>query len=175
MVGDLPAGVLQQVALVSATMHDPDIVFLDEPTAGVTPHARSRFWELIACIAKAGKTVFVTTHYMDEAEQCGRVALMRAGELIALGSPASLKAGTFPEPLFELTPAKGAPRDWQQMLGAQPFVKEMTTFGMRSHVVVSDPTLFLSYVNIHLPGCEQRRIEPSLEDVFIRVVEGSGR
>ncbi|MFH1875056.1 MAG: ABC transporter ATP-binding protein, partial [Pseudomonadota bacterium] len=91
MVKDLPAGVMQQVALVAATIHNPEIVFLDEPTAGVTPHARSKFWELINKLSNAGKTVFVTTHYMDEAEQCGRVALMRSGELIALGSPAELK------------------------------------------------------------------------------------
>ncbi len=175
MVADLPAGVLQQVALVSATMHDPQIVFLDEPTAGVTPHARSRFWELIGKMSEAGKTVFVTTHYMDEAEQCGRVALMRSGELIALGSPAELKESTFPEPLFELSPSTDAGAGWQAALRSQKFCKELETFGMHYHVLADAPAAFESYVARELPEFSHKRINPSLEDVFIRLVEGRER
>lgn len=97
LVKDLPGGIKQQVSLVSAVLHDPEIVFLDEPTAGVSPAFRQRFWNLIRELAREGKTVFVTTHYMDEAEQCGRIALMRSGELIALDSPLGLKQKSFPD------------------------------------------------------------------------------
>lgn len=96
MVRDLSGGVKQQVSLVASLLHDPDVVFLDEPTAGVSPAYRQRFWGLIRELAKAHKTVFVTTHYMDEAEQCDRIALMRSGELIALDSPENLKKQSFP-------------------------------------------------------------------------------
>lgn len=94
---DLPSGIKQHISLVAAMLHDPEIVFLDEPTAGVTPASRARFWALIQKVIATGKTVFVTTHYMDEAEQCHRIALMRDGELIALDSPLNLKKKTFPE------------------------------------------------------------------------------
>jgi ABC-2 type transport system ATP-binding protein len=172
MVNDLPAGVLQQVALVSSIMHDPDIVFLDEPTAGVTPHARSRFWELIGRMKSAGKTVFVTTHYMDEAEQCGRVALMRTGELIAVGSPSELKTQAFPTPVFEVTPPGDAPEGWLEELASQGFVDELQTFGMRYHAVITDRDAFERYADERLPGFACKVIAPSLEDVFIRMVEG---
>jgi len=98
LVGQLPGGLKQELALAAALLHDPEIVFLDEPTAGVAPAARARFWALIGKLAGAGKTVFVTTHYMDEAENCGRIALMRAGRIIALGTPEELKRKAFPEP-----------------------------------------------------------------------------
>jgi ABC-2 type transport system ATP-binding protein len=120
LVRDLPGGVKQMLALVVATLHSPEVIFLDEPTAGVSPAARAKFWNLIKQLAGSGKTIFVTTHYMDEAEQCGRIVLMRAGQIIALGSPAELKRQAFP--------------------------------------VVS-------------PGAKA----PSLEDVFVRLVEGENR
>lgn len=97
LVKDLPGGIKQQVSLVSALLHDPEIVFLDEPTAGVSPAYRQRFWSLIQELATSGKTVFVTTHYMDEAERCQRIALMRSGELIALEAPEGLKRKNFPD------------------------------------------------------------------------------
>src|SRR6185369_11377429 len=90
LVQDLPGGLKQEVSLAAAMLHGPQIVFLDEPTAGVAPASRLRFWDLIKKIAGEGKTVFVTTHYMDEAEQCGRIALMGEGRLIALDTPAGL-------------------------------------------------------------------------------------
>jgi ABC-2 type transport system ATP-binding protein len=175
MVKDLPGGVMQQVALVSATIHDPDIVFLDEPTAGVTPHARSRFWELINKMSSAGKTVFVTTHYMDEAEQCGRVALMRAGELIALGSPDELKIQAFPETIFEITPSADAPAGWQDKLKSEKFINELQIFGMHYHAMVTSADDFEKYFSKILPAFDYKKIKPSLEDVFIRMVEGKNR
>jgi len=101
LVRDLPGGIKQQLSLASAILHDPQIVFLDEPTAGVAPAARARFWDLIRSLAKSGKTIFVTTHYMDEAERCDRVAFMRAGRIIALDTPAALKAQTSPTATLE--------------------------------------------------------------------------
>jgi len=175
MVCDLPGGVMQQVSLISATIHDPEIVFLDEPTAGVTPHARSKFWELINKMSKAGKTVFVTTHYMDEAEQCGRVALMRSGDLIALGSPDELKTQAFPEQIFEITPSPDAPKDWQGALKTQPFMSELQIFGMRYHAMVKEPKGFEKYLGKNLGSFNYKKIKPSLEDVFIRMVEGKNR
>lgn len=97
MVKDLPSGIKQQVSLAATLLHDPMIIFLDEPTSGVSPSVRAKFWKLIRELAGKGKTVIVTTHYMDEAEQCGRIALMRDGTIIALGSPAELKEQAFPE------------------------------------------------------------------------------
>ena len=87
----LPLGYKQRLALGCALLHDPEIVFLDEPTGGVDPEARRNFWDLIYAMARRGKTIFVTTHYMDEAEYCHRVSIMYAGEIIALDSPQALK------------------------------------------------------------------------------------
>ncbi|MGZ3772144.1 MAG: ABC transporter ATP-binding protein [Bdellovibrio sp.] len=97
LIRTLSAGVKQQVSLVASLLHDPELVFLDEPTAGVSPAYRKRFWSLINELSAQGKTIFVTTHYMDEAEQCGRIALIRTGELIALDSPLKLKQKSFPD------------------------------------------------------------------------------
>lgn len=88
---DMPLGYKQRLALGCAMLHDPDIIFLDEPTGGVDPEARRNFWELIYGLADAGKTIFVTTHYMDEAEYCSRVSIMYKGEIIAMDSPTRLK------------------------------------------------------------------------------------
>jgi ABC-2 type transport system ATP-binding protein len=87
----LPLGYKQRLALSCALLHDPKIIFLDEPTGGVDPEARRNFWDLIHHMAQQGKTIFVTTHYMDEAEYCNRVSIMYQGEIIALGSPQELK------------------------------------------------------------------------------------
>lgn len=175
LVRDLAGGYRQELSLAAAMLHDPEIVFLDEPTAGVAPAARARFWGLIRRIAAAGKTVFVTTHYMDEAEQCGRIALMRAGRLIALDSPAGLKAEAFPEPLYELTPAPGAPKDLIARVRAAPGVFGVEPYGLRWHLSASDPLAFDRLAAGLKADAELRRIAPSLEDVFIRLVEGKER
>jgi len=174
MVRDLPGGILQQVALVAAMLHDPSIIFLDEPTAGVTPANRALFWDLIGKISAEGRTVFVTTHYMDESERCDRIALMRSGKIIALGSPSELKEQTFPEPVYELTPPERPDPEWLTTLKADPFIDSIQPYGMRYHVRTNDAAKWGARCE-KLEGFEIRRIEPSMEDVFIKRVEGEGR
>lgn len=175
LVRDLPGGVKQQVSLAAAVLHDPPIVFLDEPTAGVTPAARARFWALIRALAQGGKCMFVTTHYMDEAEQCGRIALMRAGGIIALDSPAALKKRTFPHGVVELTPRDGHPAAGLGLVAAQPGVATVQPYGLRYHALVRDPARWSALEAQLGAHFALARIAPSLEDVFIELVEGRTR
>jgi ABC-2 type transport system ATP-binding protein len=175
LVRDLPGGVKQQVSLAAAVLHDPRVVFLDEPTAGVTPVARARFWALIRTLAAAEKTVFVTTHYMDEAEQSGRIALMRAGEIIALDSPARLKEETFPHGVFELTPKDDVPRVAIERLQRHDQGFTAQPYGRRFHVIVRDVASWASAQTWLAPHFGIATIPPSLEDVFIERVEGANR
>lgn len=171
-VRDLAGGYKQELSLAAAMLHDPEVVFLDEPTAGVAPAARARFWSLIRRIAASGKTVFVTTHYMDEAEQCGRIALMRDGRLVALDAPAGLKTAAFPEPLVELEPGPDAGTEWLARVRAEPAAFGLSPYGRRWHVSVADAAAVERLAKGLAPGVAVRRIAPSLEDVFIRLVEG---
>jgi ABC-2 type transport system ATP-binding protein len=171
LIKEFSGGTKQEVALVAALLHDPDIVFLDEPTAGVSPTARTRFWSIIQRLSKNGKTVFVTTHYMDEEEQCGRIALMRDGQIIAIGSPAELKKQAFPEPIYEITP-KTDYRVWMEKLKKEPSVEEVNPYGMRFHMVVRNANDWQAVAAQYSADFDNRPIPPSLEDVFIRLVEG---
>jgi ABC-2 type transport system ATP-binding protein len=170
----LPGGLKQEVSLVAALLHDPEIVFLDEPTAGVSPSARARFWALIRGLAKEGKTIFVTTHYMDEAEECGRIALMRAGRIIALGSPAELKTHAFPERLVEIQWVEAAPADWRESLLAGA-ASSVVPYGLQYHVLIKDAGAWQRFISEQGGRLTSRDIRPSLEDVFIRLVEGVDR
>lgn len=174
LVRDLAGGFKQELSLAAAMLHDPEVVFLDEPTAGVAPAARARFWRLIRVIAASGKTVFVTTHYMDEAEQCGRIALMRAGRLIALDEPEALKDQAFPEPLLEFEAGEGAAPDWAQRLRAEPGLQGLKPHGLRWHAV-ADAAAAERLTKRPPAGVSARAVRPSLEDVFIRLVEGADR
>jgi len=174
-VRSLPGGIRQQVSLAAAVLHDPDIVFLDEPTAGVAPAARARFWALIRQLADAGKTVFVTTHYMDEAEQCGRIALMRAGEIIAMDSPAALKLATFPHGVFELTPEGPVQAALLARLDEQAPAFTVQPYGRRFHALVRDPAAWRAAQAWIETGFTIRPVAPSLEDVFIERIEGRER
>lgn len=171
-VQDLPGGIKQQVSLAAALLHDPEIVFLDEPTAGVTPASRARFWSLIRKIVAQGKTVFVTTHYMDEAEQCGRIALMRSGELIALDTPSGLKASTFPMPMFEFEPRQPIAFAQLAELKLQPVFSFFEPYGLRFHASVRSNEEWDKKRSEFERDFEIREIPPSLEDVFIQAVEG---
>ena len=168
----LPSGAKQQVSLANALLHDPEIIFLDEPTAGVTPAARARFWSLIRAIASQGKTVFVTTHYMDEAEQCGRIALMRSGSLIALDSPEGLKTKTFPTPLFEFEPHGDIAFQTLSTLQHHEAFVFFEPYGLRFHAAIHSEEAWQKHRAYFEGQFTIRPLKPSLEDVFIRLVEG---
>jgi ABC-2 type transport system ATP-binding protein len=172
LVRSLPGGYRQRLALVAALLHEPPIVFLDEPTGGVDPEARRRFWDLIDELVAGGKTVFVTTHYMDEAERCHRVALMHAGKLLALDSVPELKR-VFPRGTI-VEVACSHPAQAMARLERLPGVIEVALFGNGLHVVLSEPAVASTLEqSLVAAGCEDatvREISPSLEDVFIRVI-----
>jgi len=170
-VSDLPGGLKQELSLAAALLHEPSVVFLDEPTAGVSPASRRRFWDLIRRVSQKGVTVFVTTHYMDEAEECDRIALMRAGKIIALDSPAGLKTSAFPEKLIEIEAPAENVVEWRRALAASGAVEGIQPHGMRFHAVLKDPERFSAASK----GARWREIRPSLEDVFVRLVEGDDR
>ena len=174
LTGELAGGWKQRLALACAVLHQPHVVFLDEPTSGVDPVSRRRFWRLIDEMSAQGVTVFVTTHYLDEAEHCHRLALMHGGRLVALGTVGELKEVFSGRAVLEVT----APRiaDALEKLDAQSWVRETSLFGTRLHVVVDDPdegpvrvsSLLESEGNAPVSAV---RIVPSLEDVFIHHIE----
>lgn len=166
VVRDLPGGIKQEMALCVALLHDPQVIFLDEPTAGVAPVARFRFWQLIKRLAAKGKTVFVTTHYMDEAENCHRIALMRAGELIALDLPENLKRTTFRKTLYNLSPKHA-----DTPLPDKKLFDMWEPYGQHYHAILKEES---SLKNLR-QSFDIEEITPSLEDVFIRRVEGQNR
>jgi ABC-2 type transport system ATP-binding protein len=175
MAASLPGGVKQELALAAAMLHDPEIVFLDEPTSGVAPASRARFWSLIRKITALGKTVIVTTHYMDEAEECGRIALMRTGRLIALGSPEELKKSAFPGPMAEIDFKGASAAAFISGLETAPGLLELSPHGMRWHAAFADKASMDGALSVLPPGVSAALIKPSLEDVFIRLVEGTER
>ncbi len=170
VVKDLPNGIKQEVALCVALLHNPKIIFLDEPTAGVASRARLRFWQLIRELVNDGKTVFVTTHYMDEAENCNRIALMRAGELIAVDSPSELKHKTFGDTLYRLQPRVKKP-----MYPIPDVVDMWQPYGASFHLRFRDGVSAAPHLHRLKRDWHIRQITPSLEDVFIRLVEGENR
>ena len=170
VVKDLPGGIKQAVALGVALIHDPAIVFLDEPTAGVAPHARMRFWKLIRELARGGKTIFVTTHYMDEAENCSRVALMRAGKLIAIDTPDALKQKTFGDTMYGLRARVARP-----MMPIPDVIDIWQPYGAGFHLRFRDGVNVVAQLRKLKRDWEIVPMQPSLEDVFIKLVEGDGR
>jgi len=172
IVKDLPGGIKQQVSLAAALLHDPEIIFLDEPTAGVSPAARNRFWLLIRQLSERGKTVFVTTHYMDEAEQCGRIALMRDGEIIALDHPAGLKKSTFPKMMLEFDPM--VPLSFEEItrLGRNAVFSFFEPYGLRFHASIGNDQIWNEIKAEYERKFHIQEITPTLEDVFIQTVEG---
>lgn len=170
LVKDLPGGMKQQVSLIASMLHDPEIVFLDEPTAGVSPWFRAKFWDLIRRLSNMGKTIFVTSHYMDEAQQCQRIALMRAGEIIALDSPDNLKRSAFPKPLFELNPIKDIPRGQMERWKTAGVFQSLEPYGLRYHAVIANPAGWEKFQHDNREIFEIRAIAPSLEDVFIKLI-----
>jgi ABC-2 type transport system ATP-binding protein len=170
----LPGGWKQRLALACSVLHGPKMLFLDEPTGGVDPISRRRFWNLIDTMAGEGVTIIVTTHYLDEAERCDRIALMHAARLVALGTVAELKDVFAGRSLLEVT----CPRvlDAQELLEREDWVLEASVFGTRIHVVVAEAETGIRRARETLGAggfgpLAVERILPSLEDVFIHCIE----
>jgi ABC-2 type transport system ATP-binding protein len=176
LTAQLPLGWKQRLALGCAVLHEPSVLFLDEPTSGVDPFARRAFWDLIYSLSEEGTTVLVSTHYMEEAEYCRRLALMNRGRLIALDRPAALRAG-MDEPILEIH-TDDAARAVEALRGA-PGVVDAAMFGRAVHVAVEDEGRARSEIPSILAraGRECRSVErvpPSLEDVFVSHVRRAG-
>lgn len=172
LVQDLSGGTKQKVSLAASLLHDPDIVFLDEPTAGVTPVSRARFWALIKDLSSLGKTVFVTTHYMDEAEQCERIALMNLGKIVALDSPSALKSHFFPNGVYEFYPKSDINYARIEELKRKHEFDFFEPFGLRFHATLKDRVNVDNFQKKLSVGFDIKRIPPTLEDVFIKAIEG---
>ena len=176
LTAELSLGWKQRLALGCAVLHEPPILFLDEPTSGVDPVSRRNFWELIYSLADAGTTVLVSTHYMEEAEYCHRLALMNRGKLIALDTPQNVK-GLMREPLLEVTTPQGPAV--AEALQGQPGILEAAMFGRAVHCAVEDARAAAATLPALLAakGLTVERIEPippSLEDVFVTLVRREG-
>jgi ABC-2 type transport system ATP-binding protein len=177
ITGALPGGLRQRVALANAILHRPRIVFLDEPTAGVDPLSRRQFWTLIRELARVGTTVFVTTHYLDEAEYCRRIGLMVDGHLVALDTPAALKRAWVPERVL-VAHGKGLLAAAAALRGA-PGVAAVEPFGAALHLRV-DPARWepdAVAAALRQAGASEVAVEasePSLEDVFLAAVAAPG-
>jgi ABC-2 type transport system ATP-binding protein len=175
---ELSVGWRQRLALGCALLHEPEIVFLDEPTGGVDPVSRRNFWELINRLSGDGVTVFVTTHYLDEAEYCNDIRLIHAGRIVAAGSPGELKRTYIRNPILEVECDRVV--DAMEVLQGEDWVIETSIFGAYLHVSVADETKGREKVKAALAsaGIEVRRMDrimPSLEDVFISRIEGGSR
>jgi len=172
----LPLGWKQRLALGCALVHEPPILFLDEPTSGVDPVARRRFWDLVTGMAANGTTVFVSTHYMEEAEYCSRLALMNRGRLIALDTPRALRHRVV-EPILQVR-TDDAPKS-VEVLTSTEGVLDAAMFGRALHVTVADEGEGERLVRAALEGAgrtveDVQPIEPSLEDVFVSLVRAEG-
>ncbi len=175
LVRTLAGGWKQRLALGCAILHRPPILFLDEPTSGVEPEARRRFWDLIHDLAAGGVTILVSTHYMDEAEYCNRIALIDRGRLVAMGTPGQLRSRHLGGDLFEIscTPLGAA----GQALKDAPGVIDAAIFGDKLHVVLVpgglDSTTLPGFLQDHGISVQaMRTVAPSLEDVFVQMVSG---
>jgi ABC-2 type transport system ATP-binding protein len=171
---DLSGGWKQRLALGCAIIHEPKIIFLDEPTSGVDPIARQDFWNLIKDMAKKGVTVFVTTHYMDEAENCNRMALVYRGTIIALGTSKELKNTFMKDNVLHIE--VDAAEEWIEKLMKLPAIKETALFGNAIHAIAEDEKKAIADVkNLfekeNVKKYKLEKIEPSLEDVFVSLIE----
>jgi ABC-2 type transport system ATP-binding protein len=170
----LPVGWKQRLALGCAVLHDPPILFLDEPTSGVDPISRRRFWELIYELSSRGVTVFVTTHYMEEAEYCERLGMIYRGELIADGTPEELKTTLMRGHVLEIT--ADPPQEAMAAIASVEGVSETALFGTAIHALVMEdaasiePAIERRLADGGFTGATVRRIKPSLEDVFVALV-----
>ena len=169
----LAGGWKQRLALGCALLHDPPILFLDEPTAGVDPSSRRDFWDLIYQLSQKGTTIFVTTHYMDEAEHCDRIGLIFQGKIICRGSPEYLKTKLMSDEVIYLECERCL--DVLVLLEKEESIKEVALFGKGLHLVVDNANMALPLIQKVLTNQgininKMERITPSLEDVFVSLV-----
>jgi ABC-2 type transport system ATP-binding protein len=175
---DLSGGWRQRLALGCAILHEPPILFLDEPTGGVDPLARRQFWRLIDLLSQAGVTVLVTTHYLDEAERCHRVALIHAGTLAAIGSPREVKQIFATRRIIEVRGPD--PVALMRALDGVAAVEKTSLFGTAVHAVLREAATDLDALSAQLRSSGAGittivDVPPSLEDVFLDVVERASR
>src|SRR4030095_3521431 len=174
---NLSGGWRQRLALGCALLHEPPIVFLDEPTGGVDPVSRRDFWRLIDDLSRGGTTVLVTTHYLDEAERCDRIAIIHAGQLAALGSNSELKSVFADRPIFEVR--SPAPVRAVAVLDKTPFVEKTSLFGTSVHVVLrsratGEPDIRETLTKDGIALTSVQPVMPSLEDVCLDVADKMG-
>lgn len=170
----LAGGWKQRLALGCALIHKPRIIFLDEPTSGVDPITRANFWSVIKDLAGQGVTVFVTTHYMDEAENCNRMVLIYRGTIIAMGTPAEMKTQCMKDEVLEIILPNS--QDWLERITKSEGVKEAALFGATIHAVVYDSSVAIPAITklLREDGSVEfkvNKILPSLEDVFVSSIE----
>ncbi len=171
-VENLSGGWKQRLALGCAILHRPQMLFLDEPTGGVDPASRREFWDLIYTMARAGTTIFVTTHYMDEAEHCETIGLMHQGRLIACDSPGSLKAQAMRGQVWELACEPLLPA--LDLLARRPAVREVAIYGSLLHVIAppdAGPDIRAALQEGGIAVQSLQPVPPSLEDVFISLAQ----
>ena len=169
LVKNLPGGMKQRLALGGAILHDPPVLFLDEPTSGVDPLMRRNFWDIIYRFSEEGRTIFVTTHYMDEAEHCNRIALIIAGEIIALDSPDALKKN-FHQAVYSLVTENFL--EVFEKIRYLDFIDEAAIFGTDIHILCDEgapvkKTIAAFLRERGISAYALHRITPSLEDVFV--------
>jgi ABC-2 type transport system ATP-binding protein len=180
LTAELSGGWKQRLALGCAVLHEPPILFLDEPTSGVDPISRRQFWDLIYGLSGKGVTVFVTTHHMEESEYCDRLGVIYRGELIALGSPRELKTRHMQEAVLEIECER--PNEAIGLLERLPDVKEAALFGKGLHAVAREadaaPAIRAIRAALAGAGFQASRVEsitPTLEDVFVSLIEERDR
>ncbi|MBI5808794.1 MAG: ABC transporter ATP-binding protein [Ignavibacteriales bacterium] len=175
LTSSLPGGIKQRLALGTAVIHEPKIVFLDEPTSGVDPISRRNFWDLINDLSAGGTTVLVTTHYLDEAEFCNDIILINAGKIVAQGNSKELKTNYIKNPILEIETDRTV--DSLEILEKEKWVGETSVFGNYIHIILNDDTITEKNIIQLLQeqnGINVKRVErivPTLEDVFIHLIE----
>ena len=175
---ELPGGWKQRLALSCALLHRPEIVFLDEPTSGVDPVSRRNFWNLIQSITEEGVTVFVTTHYLEEAEYCSRLAFIHHGEIIITGTPSELKKNVLKKKVFEIESAD--PLVIIDSFKREKFAADVSVFGLKVHVMPESEKIDPHFITgfLRRKGIEYKKIDeivPSLEDLFIELIKQKGK
>ncbi|OQX93009.1 MAG: hypothetical protein B6D58_00145 [candidate division Zixibacteria bacterium 4484_95] len=166
----LPTGLKQRLALSCSLLHKPEILFLDEPTAGVDPLSRRNFWELIYKLSETGVTVFVTTHYMDEAEHCDRVAFIDGGKLVKIDSPRKLKMTA--ENIFEIE-CEDWKKGYEALRANEDKIGQVALFGTKIHITPMPGTEMIIDKILNTSGCgciSKQEISPSLEDIFVSLL-----